>query len=268
VAVLPELRELLAKAEAIDDQVVKLEASKQSLSQDCITLSARVKFLQQSIKDLEQQRDKSQVESDEKAHTRAEQIAEHETTLNDLAVELGTLRQSIEAAESTLEATRAEQDGCVAKAQAAVDECRLETDRLKTLNKTLADDNTAILAGIEARKRILADLDAEIVQKQAEIASEADKLAGKHAETERQVQELDTKHAAKRAELEDVTAELETRKTAVASVEGKHTEFLQYESTARKALAAKEQSLIEREALIADAELRLKRKGGILENAG
>lgn len=260
-----DLQEFSKLLDGLKLEVTTLDKQSNDLKQECTTLEARKKFLTKSIGELKEQQDRLLAGDEDRIAEQKYAINEnnnHIARLETHITELENIKKQALAKVKTLRESHTESERqlgaqLLAK-QAELDEVtELRGQKLKEVE----DYNCQITN----KKQELDTLSNEVTTKEIEVADRLEYLSNKDIQASKESNSIDKA-------LEKVSVDLTTARTdlneAQAETENarqQHDIFREYEIRARKKLEARDESLNEREANLAEAIKRAKRSGIVLD---
>jgi chromosome segregation ATPase len=261
-----DLRKFSELFTELENQVVSLSKREAELQQSARTLEAREGFLNGSITEL-------QAKLQQAREQIAEAEAEKQRMLDTLQAEYDRLKVEVTA----LDSKRQRMQSTLDTMQQAADQAAGEH---QTVLQAKRDEIQAADAELASRQTDIAEADKLIANKQAAIshieAAEADKQAELDsftAECEKQATDERIKLQAIRKDIimaqdeyADIYDKLQGKQAEYDASDKKHAEYLEYEQRANKALEAREQSLLQKEAELDQKLLRVNRRGAVLDN--
>jgi chromosome segregation ATPase len=249
----------------LETEVKGLEQRKSSLTQDITTLEARKLFSERASTEAETKRtavedmvntainDLQTELTDIRATVASEQreitslITKRQHLLTDYETKKQTLDKDIERLQRAIQSKQVER-------AALLDDLQAEKNNLETIRTDVA---TALLK--------LHGLEAELEQKRGDTAQTLDAISQDKEKLELQITDVGVKLAETQAEYDTIADKLVVAQSKLKTTEQKHSDYVDYEARAQKALEAKEVSLVEREQALENAEVRARRRG-ILDN--
>lgn len=249
----------------LQDETTALFKKRDELAAECHTLEAKKAFTNDSILELKQQ---LQVVKDQ----RAEALVEKQRMIDTLSKEYDRLKADMTILEnkqlrmqSTLDTMKEAADQAVIEHDSVLREKGNRIAAAETelhIKQDQIDDTDKLIA---AKQGILSDLQTITDQKQSELDSLV--VETKTAVRNEQVilQSIRADIVRVQDEFADVYDKLQSKQQEYAEADKKHSDYLEYEQRANKALEAREQSLLEKEASLEAQSVRIQRRGGILD---
>lgn len=262
---MPKLQQFNDLFTELEKSVAVLAKQEADLKASSILLESRNTFLNGEIAKLNSQKqtilNKVELANKELAAKTADiatAATDTETTIKQRQAELATKLSAIEVElETKQKELKAVSDDTVAKHRT-----------LKELSTTQGQLETAI-KGLEAKvNEQRSTLHAVQLEVEAARTNADETILNYEAEIEHSAKTLKTLKSdldEAREDVEFLKEQVETYEARKAEAYKKHVEFIEYESKARKALAAAEESIIERENNLEVSIARAKRQHGILD---
>jgi chromosome segregation ATPase len=263
---LQKLKELVKELDGLDGDVTALLKTKEGLESDCITLDARVSFLNEGIAAAKDKQSGAIADAQALLGNLKTQLAGEKKTLADLRQAAKSAEQQLGKIES-LHTVRAEElqkqiDGLLA------DKKKL-ADSLLILNGELADrrsEITIVLRDKKQKEQELSELTTLVASTKEDLTTSKAKYGALQEEEKGKVSGIRRETEEVIADLEDANTLLEATKLELAKAHAEHEGFKEYEYRADKAMKAREQAILDKEQQLNMDSRTSKRRNSILEN--
>lgn len=248
--------DLQAAFDEFKSEVAGLEKQKTGLIQDLVVLTSRKGFLEKSIKELGIAKNLAKSKYDDKINALIEDLEAVEIALDERKIDLKLALDKIDDAKTelkTLEDRIADETTKLDKQLKAKKNEITEAEKLKTM--AIAESG-AISKQTIAERGKLDKITARVKEAQAEADSEIAEIGKSVVTVQAKLKELNDKIDDKAKQYEDLTDDITAERAKLSAITKKHNDFLEYEKRAKKALEARESSLLQGERNLAEAKRR------------
>jgi chromosome segregation ATPase len=244
---LQSLRELLERAERLTEDVHKLSDSKEALEGDILRIKGQKDLYERQAAEAKDQWEADKLHFETQRQKHGEEIARMDATAQMISREtVAVTEQKIQAIE-IFENTKDIQETELARLAAAIAEKQQEHDNLDKLMETKLDIRNGLDATIATRRGELDKLETDYQAKLAEKDTTSKQSYEQVEANRRELAKVQADIVEAQATLEELSAILVAKQPQIDELEQERKRFEQAKAKAEKSLDAREQSLSERE---------------------